>query len=100
MLTYGKCGANLSHAGTRSFYRPSLGRPGPVGPRRPRGAGCCSTRAAKVRLSKNLKTLTAGIRVLPDGSIAAISSGLLSGKAALLAGKPDDGFTLRPVNVR
>ncbi|MEV4362508.1 hypothetical protein [Nonomuraea sp. NPDC049625] len=103
--------------------------------------------AAKVRLSKNLKALTAGIRVLPDGSIAAISSGLLSGKAAvvqgvrpgrhwksatvsvtdtvadpvssavtagprgttyalsgglaaLLAGKPNDGFTLRPVNVR
>ncbi|MGW4975004.1 hypothetical protein [Streptomyces mirabilis] len=103
--------------------------------------------AAEVRLSTGLKTITAGIRVLPDGSIAAISSGLLSGQAAvvqrvrpghhwksatvtvtdtvadpvssavtagprgttyalsgglaaLLAGGPNDGFTLRPVNVR
>ncbi|MFC5835862.1 hypothetical protein [Nonomuraea insulae] len=104
-------------------------------------------KAAKVKLSKNLKALTAGIRVLPDRSIAVVSSGLLSGKAAvvqrvrpdrqwksatvsttdtvadpvtssvtagprgatyalsgglaaLLAGKPNDGFTLRPVDVR
>jgi len=104
-------------------------------------------RAAEVRLSTGLKTITAGIRVMPDGSIAAISSGLLSGQAAvvqrvrpgrhwksaavtvtdtvadpvssavtagprgttyalsgglaaLLAGGPNDGFTLRPVNVR
>ncbi|WP_237101285.1 hypothetical protein [Nonomuraea sp. MG754425] len=103
-------------------------------------------KAAEVRLSKNLKARTAGLRVLPDGSIAAISSGLLSGKAAvvqrvrpgrhwksatvsvtdtvtdpvssaltagprgttyalsgglaaLLAGKPNDGFTLRPVTL-
>ncbi|MET7327463.1 hypothetical protein [Nonomuraea sp. NPDC005650] len=102
--------------------------------------------ASKVRLSTNLKALTAGIWVLPTGSIVAISSGLLSGKASvvqrvrpgrhwksatvsitataadpsaapsrsapearptrsgglatLLAGKPNDGFTLRPVNVR
>ncbi|MEW1841954.1 hypothetical protein AB0392_28775 [Nonomuraea angiospora] len=101
----------------------------------------------KVKLSTNLKALTAGIRVLPDKSLAVVSSGLLSGKAAvvqrvrpdrdwksatvkvtdtvadpvtssvtagpggrtyalsgglaaLLAGKPNDGFTLRPVNVR
>ncbi|MEV6013685.1 hypothetical protein AB0M29_44000 [Streptomyces sp. NPDC051976] len=103
--------------------------------------------AAKVQLSTGLKTITAGIRVLPDGSIAAVSSGLLSGQAAvvqrvrpahhwksatvtvtdsvtdpvtsavtagprgttyalsgglaaLLAGQPNDGFTLRQVNVR
>ncbi|MFI9848720.1 hypothetical protein ACIHFD_67820 [Nonomuraea sp. NPDC051941] len=104
-------------------------------------------KAVKVKLSKNLSALTAGIRVLPDKSLAVVSSGLLSGKAAvvqrvrpdrdwksatvsvtdtvadpvtsavtagprgttyalsgglaaLLAGKPNDGFTLRPVNVR
>lgn len=104
-------------------------------------------KAVKVKLSTNLKALTAGIRVLPDKSLAVVSSGLLSGKAAvvqrvrpdrhwksatvkvtdtvadpvtssvtagprgttyalsgglaaLLAGKPNDGFTLRPVNVR
>ncbi|SFG36576.1 hypothetical protein SAMN02787118_119122 [Streptomyces mirabilis] len=57
--------------------------------------------AAEVRLSTGLKTITAGIRVLPDGSIPAISSGLLSGGlAALLAGRPNDGFTLRRVDVR
>ncbi len=103
--------------------------------------------AAKVQLSTGLKTITAGIRVLPDGSIAAVSSGLLSGQAAvvqrvrpahqwksatvtvtdtvtdpvtsavtagprgttyalsgglaaLLAGGPNDGFTLRRVDVR
>ncbi|AVZ74242.1 hypothetical protein SLUN_20800 [Streptomyces lunaelactis] len=39
-------------------------------------------RARKVELSKPLAALTAGIRVLPDGSIAAVSSGLLSGKPA------------------
>ncbi|MEV6032775.1 hypothetical protein AB0L65_16570 [Nonomuraea sp. NPDC052116] len=108
-------------------------------------------KAVKVKLSTNLKALTAGIRVLPDKSLAVVSSGLLSGKAAvvqrvrpdrdwksatvkvtdtvadtvadpvtssvtagpggrtyalsgglaaLLAGKPNDGFTLRPVDVR
>ncbi|WP_433514842.1 hypothetical protein ACQP2T_03980 [Nonomuraea sp. CA-143628] len=104
-------------------------------------------KATKVKLSKDLKALTAGIRVLPDKSLAVVSSGLLSGKAAvvqrvspdrnwksatvkvtdtvtdpvtssvtpgpggrtyalsgglaaLLAGKPNDGFTLRPVDVR
>ncbi|GAA3535436.1 hypothetical protein GCM10022419_013770 [Nonomuraea rosea] len=103
--------------------------------------------ATKVKLSTNLSALTAGIRVLPDKSLAVVSSGLLSGKAAvvqrvrpdrswrsatvkitdtvtdpvtssvtpgpggrtyalsgglaaLLAGKPNDGFTLRSVNVR
>ncbi|MET0492084.1 MAG: hypothetical protein ABW000_03040 [Actinoplanes sp.] len=101
---------------------------------------------AKVQLSTGLKTITAGIQVLPDGSIAALSSGLLTGQpavvqrvrptprwtsatvtvtdtvtdpvtsavvagpchttyalsgglAALLAGQPNDGFTLRQVNV-
>ncbi|MGW1494968.1 hypothetical protein [Streptomyces sp. NPDC002402] len=39
-------------------------------------------RARKVELSKPLAALTAGIRVLPDGSIAAVSSGLLTGKPA------------------
>lgn len=104
-------------------------------------------KATKVKLSKNLSALTAGVRVLPDKSLAVVSSGLLTGKAAvvqrvrpdrqwnsatvsvtdtitdpvtssvtpgprgatyalsgglaaLLAGKPNDGFTLRPVNVR
>ncbi|WP_406475136.1 hypothetical protein [Streptomyces sp. NBC_01615] len=102
--------------------------------------------AGAVRLSAQLSALTAGIRVLPDGSIAAVSSGLLTGKAAvvqrvrpcdhwkaatvtvtdsvadpvtsavtagprgstyalsgglaaLLMGRPNDGFTLRPVDV-
>ncbi|MEV0623475.1 hypothetical protein AB0I81_59875 [Nonomuraea sp. NPDC050404] len=104
-------------------------------------------KATKVKLSKNLSALTAGIRVLPDRSLAVVSSGLLTGKAAvvqrvrpgqgwksatvkvtdtvtdpvtssvtpgpggrtyalsgglaaMLAGKPNDGFTLRPVDVR
>ncbi|AEM87365.1 hypothetical protein [Streptomyces violaceusniger] len=103
--------------------------------------------AGAVRLSGKLAALTAGLRVLPDGSLAAVSSGLLSGKAAvvqrvrpvdhwtsaavtvtdtvtdpvtsgvsagprgstyalsgglaaLLMGKPNDGFTLRPVTVK
>ncbi|MEU3508248.1 hypothetical protein ABZ733_09990 [Streptomyces longwoodensis] len=102
--------------------------------------------ASAVQLSTRLSALTAGIRVLPDGSIAAISSGLLTGKAAvvqrvrprdhwtaatvtvtgsvtdpvtsdltagpggstfalsgglaaLLMGRPNDGFTLRPVDI-
>ncbi|TDU05647.1 hypothetical protein EDD99_4175 [Streptomyces sp. 846.5] len=40
--------------------------------------------AGEVRLSSKLSALTAGLRVLPDGSIAAISSGLLTGKAAVV----------------
>ncbi|MCL7380367.1 hypothetical protein [Streptomyces sp. 35G-GA-8] len=100
--------------------------------------------AQKVKLSAPLASPTAGMRLLKDGSITAVSSGLLSGKpariqrveprdgwkeatvtvtdtvedpvtsdvttgpggttyalsgglAALLAGKPNDGFTLTPV---
>ncbi|MFE7568439.1 hypothetical protein ACFU76_15980 [Streptomyces sp. NPDC057539] len=101
-------------------------------------------KAEKVKLSARLASPAAGMRLLKDGSIAAVSSGLLSGKpakiqrveprdgwkeatvtvtdtvedpvtsdvtagpggtayalsgglAALLAGKPNDGFTLTPV---
>ncbi|MGW6599864.1 hypothetical protein [Streptomyces sp. NPDC055036] len=101
-------------------------------------------KAQKVELSARLASPAAGMRLLKDGSIAAVSSGLLSGKpakiqrieprdgwkeatvkvtdtindpvtsdvtagpggttyalsgglAALLAGKPNDGFTLIPV---
>lgn len=101
-------------------------------------------KAQKVKLSTPLASPTAGMRLLKDGSITAVSSGLLSGKPAqiqhvkpsagwkkatvkvtdtvqdpvtsdvtagpanttyalsggladLLAGKPNDGFTLTPV---
>ncbi|MGW6505967.1 hypothetical protein ACWGCP_00090 [Streptomyces niveus] len=101
-------------------------------------------KAAKVKLSAPLASPTAGMRLLKDGSLTAVSSGLLSGKPAqiqhvkprngwkeatvtvidtvedpvtsdvtagpgattyalsggladLLAGKPNDGFTLTPV---
>jgi hypothetical protein len=39
-------------------------------------------RASLVRLSGPLAALTAGITLLPDGSLAAVSSGLLTGKPA------------------
>ncbi|NGO67038.1 hypothetical protein [Streptomyces boncukensis] len=56
--------------------------------------------AEPVKLDKKLASPTAGMRLLKDGSIAAVSSGLLSGKPARIQRvQPGDGWKTATVNV-
>ncbi|MFD4672149.1 hypothetical protein ACFWNN_20620 [Lentzea sp. NPDC058450] len=56
--------------------------------------------ASAVQLNTNLVALTASVRTLPDGSIAAVSSGLLTGTAAVVQRvRPNRDWTAASVTV-
>jgi hypothetical protein len=58
------------------------------------------TQARAVRLANSLAALTAGIRALPDGSLAVVSSGLLTGEPAKIQRvRPEADWSAATVSV-
>jgi hypothetical protein len=61
---------------------------------------CQPTQARAVRLAISLAALTAGIRALPDGSLAVVSSGLLTGEPAKIQRvRPEPDWSAATVSV-